>query len=58
LSTFPPSLLENVNWNAGAIDIDQFSGILRKIADDFFLGKDNSVCNGINPLDKARPLVT
>ncbi len=58
LSTFPPLLIKNVNWNAGAIDLDQFSGILRKIADDFFLGKDNSVCNGINPLDKARALVT
>jgi len=56
LSTFPPQLLKNINWNINPIDTIQFIKTLRQIADDFLLGKDNSICPGMNPIADARPL--
>lgn len=56
LSTFPPQLLENVDWNIAPVNLAQFSIILRQIADDFLLGKDNSVCRVNNPITGAKPL--
>jgi len=49
-------ILENVDWNVTPVNIDQFSTILRQIADDFLLGKDNSVCRVNNPITGAKPL--
>lgn len=56
LSTFPVSLLENIDCSIEVIDPDQFCKVLQKIADDFLLGRENSVCSGINPIYDARPL--
>jgi hypothetical protein len=56
LSTFPPQLLENIDWSINPINLDQFSKAIRQIADDFLLGKDNSVCSGKTSIADAKPL--
>jgi hypothetical protein len=58
LNTFPSFLLGNIDWNTESIDHDHFDSVLRKIANDFLLGRDNSVCSGINPIIDAKPLST
>jgi hypothetical protein len=56
LSTFSPQLLENIDWNLNPIDLDKFTKTIRQIADDFLLGKDNSVYLGKTPITDAKAL--
>jgi len=56
LWNFPLSLLENIDWNIESVDLDYFNRVLRKIADDFLLGNDNSVCIKDSPITEAKPL--
>lgn len=55
LSNFPIVWLENVDWLSGSIDFGSFKEAINQIADDFLLGKDNSLCekNSI-PLQQAK----
>ncbi|HRW86746.1 MAG TPA: nucleotidyl transferase AbiEii/AbiGii toxin family protein [Bacteroidales bacterium] len=56
LCNFPPEMLKNIDWNMMPVDLEFFSSKLRRIADDFLLGRDNSLCQNINPLTEAQPL--
>jgi hypothetical protein len=56
LCGFPPEMLKHIDWNIVPVDMDFFSRTLRRIADDFLLGGDNSLCQNINPLSEAKPL--
>ena len=56
LCTFNPLMLKEIGWNIEPVDIDLFTGILKKLADDFLLGADNSICLQNNPLHEAKPL--
>ena len=53
LVSFPVEWLENVNWLIGPLERNTTKSHLRQIADDFFLGRINSL--GINkiPIEKA-----
>lgn len=55
LISFPVELLENVNWLNTAIDFESYKKVRSQIADDFLLGKPNSL--GINQIqiEKASP---
>jgi hypothetical protein len=44
LSSFPVAWLENVDWLIKPIDYERFKLFLKTLADDFLLGKDNSLC--------------
>ena len=56
LVSFPVELLVNVNWINKPIDLAHTRHCLNQIADDFFLGKTNSL--GINKphIESAKPL--
>jgi hypothetical protein len=56
LCNFSPTLLENIDWNTEPIDLDFFNRTLKRVADDFLLGHDNSVCSETNPINNAKPL--
>jgi len=55
LVSFPVEWFENVNWLNTTLDFDSFHKIRCRIADDFLLGKSNSL--GINqlPIEMAKP---
>lgn len=55
LISFSPLLFENMRWLYAPPDIIAFENHMRRIADDFLLGKDNSL--GINclPINKIVP---
>jgi predicted nucleotidyltransferase component of viral defense system len=55
LVSFPVEWFENVNWLSTALDFESLRKILNQIADDFLLGKPNSL--GINqmPIEMAKP---
>ena len=57
LSSFPVEWLENVNWLSQPVNLKEYKSALNTIADDFLLGKDNSL--GINqpPLESAKPIL-
>lgn len=46
LASFPVEWLENVNWLTTPINLEQYRRILNTIANDFLLGKDNSLGGG------------
>lgn len=50
LHSFPLELLQNVDWLIKTVNIDEASASLKQIADDFLLGKQNS-------LGKNKPIV-
>lgn len=56
LCSFPPEMFKSIDWNIVPVDNEFFSKTLRRIADDFLLGRDNSLCQIINPLSEAKPL--
>lgn len=56
LCSFPPEMFKSIDWNIVPVDMEFFSKTLRRIADDFLLGRDNSLCQIINPLSEAKPL--
>ena len=57
LSSFPIAWLENVDWLPAQVDLKKLKQSLITLADDFLLGKDNSLCtNGCLKLEDARLL--
>jgi len=55
LTSFPTQLLENINWLENKIDMQIFSTLKKQIADDFLLGRSNSLGLGKIPIEKAEP---
>jgi predicted nucleotidyltransferase component of viral defense system len=55
LVSFPLEWFENVHWLNNTVDLDASRKILNQIADDFLLGKQNSL--GVNqmPIELAKP---
>jgi hypothetical protein len=55
LISFPVMWLENVNWLITSLDIDATRKLLNQIADDFLLGKPNSLGMNQSPIEMAKP---
>jgi predicted nucleotidyltransferase component of viral defense system len=55
MCSFPVSWLENINWLNAATDLVAFDKMLHQIADDFILGKDNSLGKNKMPIEQAKP---
>ena len=55
LCTFPIEWLNNVNWLSSTIDLDKFAKLLKQIADDFLLGRENSLGKNKAPIEIALP---
>lgn len=45
LSNFPLKWLENVDWLNNPVDFNSFKVAIAQIADDFLLGKENTLCD-------------
>lgn len=56
LVSFPVEWLQNVNWLVTPPDIEFFRNTIRRIADDFLLGRVNSLGEGKILIEKAVPL--
>lgn len=56
LVSFPVEWLENVNWLTIPVDLEKYRMTLNKIADDFLLGKDNSLGENQQPIENAKPI--
>lgn len=56
LATFPVEWLGNVNWLAAPVKAEDYRMRLNTIANDFLLGKDNSLGQNKQPIEDARPL--
>jgi hypothetical protein len=57
LNSFPLGWLENVNWLVSSVDLDFYSRCLKQIADDFLLGKANSLGAKNLSIEKAKPVM-
>jgi hypothetical protein len=57
LASFPVEWLVNVNWLTTPIDLEQYRSILNTIANDFLLGKDNSLGENKQPIENAKPIL-
>lgn len=55
LISFPVEWLENVNWLNAPMDLESTKKILYQIADDFLLGKPNSLGMNQTPIEMAKP---
>ena len=55
LVSFPIEWLENVNWLVTKVDVESTRKILQQIADDFMLGKPNSLGRNKKPIESAIP---
>ncbi len=55
LVSFRTEWLENVNWLTKPIDSGKYKLLLNKIADDFLLGKANSLGENQQPIENAKP---
>jgi len=55
LVSFPVVWLENVNWLINPTDINNAGNLLSQIADDFLLGKPNSLGKNKLPIEMAQP---
>jgi predicted nucleotidyltransferase component of viral defense system len=55
LYSFPVELLKSVNWSNSPVDPASFKKILMKVADDFLLGKENSLGSDKISIESARP---
>lgn len=55
LALFPIEWLENVNWLASPINLEKYRIALNKIADDFLIGKANSLGENQPPIENAKP---
>lgn len=53
--SFPVEWFQNVNWLMTPPDIDSLALSLRQIADDFLLGRANSLAEGRIPIEQALP---
>jgi len=56
LISFPVEWMETVNWLATPIDLDETRNLLTQIADDFLLGKPNSLGANCLPIEMAKPV--
>lgn len=56
LVSFPVEWLQNVNWLITPPDIEALRNTIRQIADDFLLGRANSLGEGKILIEKALPL--
>jgi predicted nucleotidyltransferase component of viral defense system len=56
LASFPIEWLENVNWLNAKLNKDSTKKMLNQIADDFLLGKRNSLGKFKIPLIEAKPI--
>ena len=56
LVSFPVEWLENVNWLNTPLDLKTTRKVLNQIADDFFLGKSNSLGFNKSPIHNAKPM--
>ncbi len=57
LVSFPVEWLENVNWLTAPINVEKSRFILNQIADDFLLGKTNSLGKHQPPIENAKPII-
>jgi len=57
LALFPIEWLLNVNWLSTPINLEQYRSILNTIANDFLLGKDNSLGENKQPIENAKPIL-
>lgn len=57
LASFPVEWLLNVNWLTTPINIEKYRSILNIIADDFLLGKANSLGENQQPIENAKPIL-
>ena len=55
--SFPVEWLENVNWLNTPLDIKITRKMLVQIANDFLLGKSNSLGIGRKPIETAKPII-
>ena len=53
--SFPVEWLLNVNWLLTPPDLDSLALSIRQIADDFLLGRANSLGEGKTPIEQALP---
>ena len=56
LVSFPVEWLENVNWLPTPINKEKSRAALNQIADDFLLGKENTLGKHQPPIENAIPL--
>jgi len=54
---FPVNSISNVDWLNKPFNIENFEQLLRKISDDFILGRDNSLGKGMINIDDASLLL-
>ncbi|PIZ65736.1 MAG: hypothetical protein COY19_07600 [Candidatus Marinimicrobia bacterium CG_4_10_14_0_2_um_filter_48_9] len=54
--SFPVEWLESVNWLKDPFDYDKTRKLLSRIADDFLLGRSNSLGKHCPPIETAKPL--
>ena len=47
LSNFPVEMLRNIDWLIDNIDYSNFKNSLNIVANEFFMGKDNSLCDAL-----------
>ena len=57
LVSFPVDWLENVNWLTTPLNLEKYRIILNQIADDFLLGKTNSLGKHQPPIENAKPIL-
>lgn len=55
IAIFPVEWLENVNWIISHPDYELYRKYLQQIADDFLLGKTNSLGKDRMPIESAKP---
>lgn len=55
LGSFPLEWLENVNWLNTTLNFESYRKTLGQIADDFLLGKPNSLGINRTPIEMAKP---
>jgi len=55
ITTFPVDWLPEQKWLHHPVDLSSFKEKLDRIADDFILGRDNSLGDGKTPIDQAQP---
>jgi len=47
--------LEKVNWLRSPVNLSSFEKHIKQVADDFLLGKDNSLGINTTPIEQALP---
>jgi hypothetical protein len=57
LISFPVEWMESVNWLNTPVDLNSMRNYLNQIADDFLLGKPNSLGKNCIPIEMAKPMI-